>query len=204
MMSNGANRNSLPLIATAAAAAATGALLGFLGGAAITRRWQTNSSQETHETEQKQYVWSGPKKTCVTSAPSQHHAVLLRLRPGDDLVAKLTEFVATNRISSAAVLTCVGSVTKAVLRMANSTTVKEYQGHFEIVSLVGTVSDRGSHLHISISDSEGDVFGGHVFGTGTTIYTTAEIVLGVYPDWEMHREPCVLSGWDELVFASKK
>lgn len=31
----------------------------------------------------------------------------------------------------------------------------ELEGHFEIVSLVGTISEYGSHIHISIADEEG-------------------------------------------------
>lgn len=35
----------------------------------------------------------------------------------------------------------------------------------EIVSLVGTLSSVGGHhLHMSLSDKDGHVFGGHVFG----------------------------------------
>ena len=37
--------------------------------------------------------------------------------------------------------------------------------HFEIVSLVGTLSHTGEHhLHMSLSDAEGHVIGGHVMG----------------------------------------
>ena len=56
--------------------------------------------------------------------------------------------------------------------MANANVTKTYEGHFEIVSLVGTIDPDGQHhLHISISDAEGDVFGGHVFAEHI-IYTT--------------------------------
>ena len=56
-------------------------------------------------------------------------------------------------------------------------TVKKYVGHFEIVSLVGTVDQDGQHhLHISISDAEGNVFGGHVYEKHI-IYTTGKLKL---------------------------
>ena len=49
-----------------------------------------------------------------------------------------------------------------------------FKGPFEIVSAEGTVSSDGVHIHISISDAEGRVFGGHL-GEGCIINTTAEI-----------------------------
>ena len=49
------------------------------------------------------------------------------------------------------------------------------KGHYEIVSLVGTIDPDGQHhLHISISDSEGATFGGHVY-SDHIIYTTGNI-----------------------------
>ena len=59
--------------------------------------------------------------------------------------------------------------------MANSVTVKTYTGNFEIVSLVGTIDPDGQHhLHISISDSDGNVYGGHVYDNHI-VYTTGTI-----------------------------
>ena len=69
----------------------------------------------------------------------------------------------------------------------------------EIVSLVGTLSSIGGHhLHISLSDKTGKVSGGHVHGE-CLVFTTAEIVLGECTDFIFKREPCIHSGWDELV-----
>lgn len=51
-----------------------------------------------------------------------------------------------------------------------------YNGHFEIVSLSGTVSVNALHLHISISDNNGKTIGGDPM-EGCKIYTKAEIVL---------------------------
>ncbi len=82
-----------------------------------------------------------------------------------------------HKIKSGWIVTCVGSVTQASLRMANANFKKVWNGHFEIVSLVGTLSPKkGSHLHMSISDAEGNCFGGHLL-EGNLIYTTAEIVI---------------------------
>jgi predicted DNA-binding protein with PD1-like motif len=120
------------------------------------------------------------------TSPMRAHA--LRLRPGDDLHDALLAYVAQQHLSAAAVLTCVGSLTVATLRLANQEGPTEYRGHFEIVSLVGTLSATGgSHLHLSVSDSTGHTLGGHLLA-GCRVYTTAEIVLGVLPELEFIRE----------------
>lgn len=56
----------------------------------------------------------------------------------------------------------MGSLAKAAIRFANQVTVSEFEEYFEIVSLTGTVSIHGSHLHISISDRNGRTIGGHL------------------------------------------
>ena len=79
-----------------------------------------------------------------------------------------------------------------------------YKGPFEIVSLVGTVSGGESgHLHISLSDSEGKVIGGHVVGD-LFIYTTAEVVLGECEGVRFEREDDKETGYNELVVYAEK
>jgi predicted DNA-binding protein with PD1-like motif len=127
-----------------------------------------------------------------------------RLRPGDDLFGSIEIFVRERKIEAGCVLSGVGSLTRAVLRLANRDFYSEYDGHFEIVSLTGTVSVHGSHLHISISDGDGRTIGGHLV-PGCKIYTTAEIVLAVFPDVVYKRELFEDdSGYEELVVYGKK
>ena len=77
--------------------------------------------------------------------------------------------------------------------------MKVFKEHMEIVSLVGTVSSIGGHhLHISLSDKDGHVIGGHVFGE-MNIFTTAEVVIGECLDMHFTREFDHQSGFDELV-----
>jgi len=66
------------------------------------------------------------------------------------------------------------------------------------VSLVGTLSGDAEHLHISLSDAQGHVIGGHVIG-GLHIFTTAEIVIGECSDLEFKREYDDSTGFQELV-----
>ena len=122
----------------------------------------------------------------------------LRLKPGDDLRQQLTAFVQANHIAAGTMLTCVGSLTVATLRLANQEGPTVYNGHFEIVSLVGTLSVNGSHLHLAVSDSTGRTIGGHLLD-GCRVYTTAEIVLGELPQLEFRREKDDTFGYQELV-----
>ena len=60
--------------------------------------------------------------------------------------------------------------------MANADLTKTYEGHFEIVSLVGTIDPDGQHhMHIAISDGDGAVHGGHVY-SDHIVYTTGKFV----------------------------
>jgi predicted DNA-binding protein with PD1-like motif len=113
----------------------------------------------------------------------------------------LDSFVLERQIEAACVVTCVGSLQKAVLRYANQGVATEIEGKFEIVSLTGTLSTHGSHYHISISDGEGQTLGGHLL-EGCLIYTTAEIVLAEFPSLKFLREHCSESGYEELVVQS--
>lgn len=127
-----------------------------------------------------------------------------RLKPGDDLFELIEKYVGEKNIEAGCVLSGVGSLTRAVLRLANRDFYSEYEGYFEIVSLTGTVSVHGSHLHISISDGDGKTIGGHLV-PGCKIYTTAEIVLVVFPHVVYKRELLQDdSGYEELVVYEKK
>jgi len=130
--------------------------------------------------------------------PSALQTYALRLRPGDDLRQQLTAFVQAHHLLAGTMLTCVGSLTVATLRLANQEGPTVYRGHFEIVSLVGTLSANGSHLHLAVADSTGRTIGGHLLD-GCRVYTTAEIVLGELPALEFRRETDPTFGYQELV-----
>ncbi|XP_023697544.1 bifunctional protein GlmU-like isoform X2 [Paramormyrops kingsleyae] len=103
------------------------------------------------------------------------------------------------------ILTCVGSVTKATLRLANasirnSNEVIHLEGPFEIVSLVGTLN-KEAHLHICLADRTGATVGGHVLGD-LQVFTTAEIILGEAADLQFSREMDDRTGFPELVVTS--
>ena len=120
-----------------------------------------------------------------------------RLTPGQDLFDSIQAFVMEKDIQAGCILSGVGSLRHATLRLADRAYSSEYESPFEIVSITGTVSVHGSHLHIAISDGEGRTIGGHL-QSGCKVYTTAEIVLAVFPDLVYRREFAGDSGYEEL------
>jgi predicted DNA-binding protein with PD1-like motif len=123
---------------------------------------------------------------------------VLRLAPGEDLRAVLAQGLAQRPEQAACVLSAVGSLTRAVLRYAGEPQGTIIEGPLELVVLSGTISLDGPHLHASVSDAQGAVKGGHVM-PGCSVRTTAEIVLGLLPQWEFRRETDPATGYLELL-----
>ena len=116
---------------------------------------------------------------CCADCKSICEALCVRLLPGDDLLQSLREFACRREIRAGAILSCVGSLGAVCLRPAGVREPRVFSDHkFEIVSLVGTISMAGLHLHASVSDEECRVFGGHLL-EGSLVRTTAEVVVGV-------------------------
>ncbi len=122
----------------------------------------------------------------------------LRLFPGDDLRGALEAAVRDEGCSAAFVISGIGSLGGANIRLAGAEQTLSLDGEFEILTLAGSVAANGSHLHISLSDRQGRVLGGHV-GPGCVIRTTAEILLALLPGWQFSREPDEVTGCAELV-----
>lgn len=127
----------------------------------------------------------------------------LRLEPGDELMSGILSHCFESGLSSAFIATCVGSLTSLEIRLANADREKPNEimriddKRFEIVSLVGTISPDGPHIHISVADATGTCLGGHLISA--TIFTTAEIVLGTVPSRRFRRVFDDATGFDELV-----
>jgi len=130
-------------------------------------------------------------------------AIAIRLHPGEDLYHRLEETIHDQLPAAACILTCVGSLQRAFLRFADQPEGQliedgDPNARFEIVSLTGVMTTRGSHYHISISDRQGKTIGGHLLA-GCLIYTTAEIVIGIADDLSFTRELDPETGYPELV-----
>ena len=120
-----------------------------------------------------------------------------RLKPGDDLKQGIQDMVKAKGIKAGWIMTCVGSLTEYHLRFANQSQGSKGTGYFEIVSLTGTLSTHGSHLHVSISNETGHTIGGHLLD-GCKVYTTAEIVVAATDEYVFSREDDGTTGWKEL------
>ena len=128
---------------------------------------------------------------------------VIRLRPGDDLLKSIVDYVQRQKIPAGIILTTVGSLTETRLRFANRSEATMKPGKVEIVSLVGTVEPGGGHLHLSVSDGEGVTTGGHLL-EGCKVYTTAEIAIGELRGLQFHREHEPASGYPELTISGKR
>ncbi|WP_202972008.1 PPC domain-containing DNA-binding protein [Moorena producens] len=124
-------------------------------------------------------------------------AFAIRIQPDQDLKVSLINVVKKNTIQAGFILTAVGSLKQANLRFANQNTSKLLIEKFEIVSLVGTLSIHGVHLHISLADKNGKVIGGHL-AEDCIIYTTAEIVIGTSEEFSFIRTLDQTTGYKEL------
>jgi predicted DNA-binding protein with PD1-like motif len=123
--------------------------------------------------------------------------VPLRLQPGNDLRRSLEAWTGAQQEQAGCVISAVGSLSVAQLRFAGASKASTIQGDLEILSLAGTLSPDGAHLHIAIADSSGTVIGGHLCA-GSLVRTTAELVIGLLPEWRFRRELDPVTGYTEL------
>ncbi|MDP5171355.1 MAG: DNA-binding protein [Bacteroidia bacterium] len=133
--------------------------------------------------------------TQALSSDVRIHA--FRLLPDQDLKASIQAYVDQHGIQAGWIITCVGSLRISNLRYANQPEGTRSSGYREIVSMTGTLSPDGSHIHLCLSDHEGKTTGGHLLD-GNIIYTTAEIVIGESPSLRFSREEDKDTGWKEL------
>lgn len=142
-----------------------------------------------------------PAALLAPASAGRHLA--LRLRPGQDLQQEIFAFARRQNLRAAAIVTCVGSLKTANVRFANQPEGTPLTGPFEIVSLVGTFTREGGHLHISLSDRKGATLGGHLMPQ-SAVYTTAEIVLVELEDLVFLREKDTETTYNELVIRPRK
>jgi uncharacterized protein len=116
---------------------------------------------------------------------------------GDDLRQALEAWMGEQREQAGCVINAIGSLSVAELRFAGAAASTAIRGELEIISLSGTLSTDGAHLHIAFADSRGAVIGGHLC-PGSLVRTTAELVIGLLPEWRFSRELDPATGYAEL------
>lgn len=124
-----------------------------------------------------------------------------RLTPGADLRGELERLIEAHGFPGACILSCVGSLSRARLRMPGAVGDEELfrtlDEPMEIVSLAGTLGPDGLHVHISLARRDGACIGGHLV-RGCVVHTTAELVIGELPDIEFRRLRDPATGYNEL------
>jgi hypothetical protein len=113
------------------------------------------------------------------------------------LYEEIEAYVKAHHIAAGAVVSGVGCVSRWRLRDATGVRVRSGEEDVEIVSLMGTVSEYGCHLHASFSREDLSAFGGHLL-PGCTVNTTAEIVLAEIRSCVFTRRPDSETGYEEL------
>ena len=130
--------------------------------------------------------------------------VLFRLPPNSDLKREILKLCEKEKIQTGVIVSAVGSLTQAVLRIADGKTVITQTGPFELTSLSGTLTNGSAHLHASLYDAAMLSFGGHVM-EGCLIHTTMEItILDLSADVTTTRDFDPVTGYDELVVHPKR
>jgi predicted DNA-binding protein with PD1-like motif len=120
----------------------------------------------------------------------------LRLNPGDDLRGVLEASGRTGFVVAG-----IGSLAQAQLRFAGEPGPTFVAGPLEILTLSGSLTPAGAHLHASVSDAAGRVLGGHVCA-GCQVRTTAELLIAPLPEGSLSRAFDSSTGHAELVIRS--
>lgn len=103
-------------------------------------------------------------------------ALPLHLAPGSD-VRRSIEQLAQQQGVSGFVLSVVGNLAQAAFQCPGKSRPTVLSGELEIITLQGTFSPQGVHLHLSFSDAECQVWGGHL-EPGSLVLKGADLLLG--------------------------
>ena len=121
----------------------------------------------------------------------------LRLGPGIDLRHALDGYVFSNGSRSGFVVAGLGSLTDPVLRFAASEEETTVLGPVELVTISGSLSEDGAHIHVSLATAQGQVLGGHLC-LGSKVRTTVELLLVQVGSFRLSREFDPETGYREL------
>jgi predicted DNA-binding protein with PD1-like motif/glutaredoxin len=99
----------------------------------------------------------------------------LHLDPGSDVRRSIEQLAAQQGVSGF-VVSVVGNLTQAAFQCPGKSQPTLLRGELEIITLQGTFSPQGVHLHLSFSDAECQVWGGHL-EPGTLVFKGADLLL---------------------------
>ena len=112
------------------------------------------------------------------------NTIIARIDKGEEILEQVKIIALTENIQLASVqaLGAVDKFTVGVFRTEQKIyQSNEFQGDFEIVSLVGTINTMNHeyycHLHMSAGNEKGQVFGGHL--NQAIVSATCEMVISI-------------------------
>ncbi len=112
------------------------------------------------------------------------HTIVARLDKDEEILEQVQKIAQQEHITLAAVQ-ALGAIDRFTVGVFHTNEKKycanEFSGHFEIVSLTGTISTMNGacycHLHMSAGNEKGQVFGGHL--NCAIVSATCEMVITV-------------------------
>jgi len=118
-------------------------------------------------------------------------SVPLHLGAGSDIRRSL-EALAVELNASGFVLGVVGNLSQAAFQCPGQAGPTVLEGDLEIITLQGTVSPQGVHLHLSFSDGACQVWGGHL-EPGTLVQKGADLLVGLLAEGGGNKAPSAAS-----------
>jgi predicted DNA-binding protein with PD1-like motif/glutaredoxin len=115
------------------------------------------------------------------------HALPLHLGPGSDLRYSLEQLAANQQVSGF-VLGVVGNLAQAAFQCPGQAEPTVVRGDLEIITLNGTLSPQGVHLHLSLSDGSCQVWGGHL-EHGSLVLKGADLLVGLLTNQAAEEPP---------------
>lgn len=122
---------------------------------------------------------------------------VFRLTKGMDLKKEIVKYCKDNNIKAGIIGACVGCCYEINFRLAGGEAFYHNVDDYEIVSMTGTISEDGVHVHVSFSDVEGKTVGGHL-SDGCLVNTTAEICIIEIENYKLTRNFDESTGYKEL------
>ena len=109
-------------------------------------------------------------------------ALPLHLEAGSD-VRRSLEQLALAQNAGGFVLSVVGNLSQAAFACPGQAAPTLLSGELEIITLQGTLAPQGVHLHLSFSDGQCQVWGGHL-EYGTLVLRGADLLVGLLTEAE--------------------
>lgn len=127
--------------------------------------------------------------------------VVLRLKPGTDVLLGLTEACKRAGINNGVIISCIGSLDGVKYCNPVELPTKAGYGYGEVLHLTGPIEltaaagiichdDEGNtnlHVHVNLSDRHGGAHGGHLV-EGTKVLLTVDAVIGEIEGAELLRK----------------